>query len=76
MIHPFAAIAGWLMSDAIGRRKSLFIATIPVFISWSLLGYSESFLIIVIAFIVMGLGLGLKEAASLTYVAETWYFHA
>lgn len=73
MSHPIGAFVGWLLSDAIGRRKSLLLASIPFIIGWSMLGHSNSLLMINIAFTVMGLGFGLKEASSLVYTGEIWY---
>lgn len=70
MVHPFAAVIGWLLSDAIGRKKSLMLAAIPPIIAWTMLGFANSLTVINIAFMLMGLGLGLKEAASLTYTGE------
>lgn len=71
--HPFGCIAGWITSDSIGRRKSLLIANIPFVFAWSVLAYSRSLSIIYVAFIVMGFGLGLKEASSIAYTGEIWY---
>lgn len=73
--HPFGAFAGWIASDAIGRRKSLLIANIPLIFAWSVLAFARSLSSIYIAFIVMGFGLGLKEAASLSYTGEIWCVH-
>lgn len=71
--HPFGAFAGWITSDLIGRRKSLLIACVPFIFAWSVLAFARSLSTIYIAFIVMGLGLGLKEASSLAYTGEIWY---
>lgn len=70
MSHPIGAFMGWILSDSIGRRKSLLLASLPLIISWIMLSCANSLLIINIAFIIMGLGFGLKEASSLTYTAE------
>lgn len=72
--HPFGAFAGWILSDTIGRRKSLLLACIPFVIGWTMLYFSNSLALIYSAFAVMGLGFGLKEASSMTYTSEIWYF--
>lgn len=56
-----------------GRRKSIMFATIPFVIGWSLLSVGSSLEMINIAFLIMGLGVGLKEASSLIYVSEIRY---
>lgn len=61
---------GWILSDAIGRKKTLMLAAIPPIIAWIMLSFANSLAIINTAFMLMGLGLGLKEAASLTYTGE------
>lgn len=71
--HPFGAFAGWITSDSIGRRKSLLLASVPFIFAWSVLAFARSLSTIYIAFIVMGLGLGLKEASSIAYTGEIWY---
>lgn len=61
------------MSDAIGRKRSIMLAAIPSMIAWTMLGFADSFTFIIIAFLIMGLGLGLKEASSVTYTGEVTY---
>lgn len=46
------------------------MVNIPFIFAWSALGFADSLSTIYGAFIVMGFGLGLKEAASLTYATE------
>lgn len=46
------------------------MANIPFIFAWSALGFADSLSAIYVAFIVMGFGLGLKEASSLTYASE------
>lgn len=71
--HPFGAFGGWIMSDAIGRRKSLLLASIPFIIGWTTLYNANSLTMIYVAFAVMGIGFGLKEASSMTYTSEIWF---
>lgn len=71
--HPFGAIAGFIMSDGIGRRKSLMFASIPFVIGWAMLYNATSLAMIYAAFGIMGLGFGLKEASAMTYTSEIWY---
>lgn len=72
LAQPFGSFGGWIMSDAIGRRKSLLFASIPFIIGWAMLCYSQSLAMIYAAFAMMGLGFGLKEASSMTYTSEIW----
>lgn len=72
LAQPFGAFGGWIMSDAIGRRKSLLCASIPFIIGWTMLYNSKSLTMIYAAFGIMGLGFGLKEASSMTYTSEIW----
>lgn len=71
--HPIGSIIGCILNDSIGRRKSILLSSIPFIISWCMLGYANSLLIINVAFMIMGLGIGLKEASSQTYAGEIWY---
>lgn len=60
------------MSDAYGRKKTLLLSSIPFIIGWTMFNFSNSLSMINFAFIIIGLGSGLKEAPSLTYTGEVW----
>lgn len=51
------------------------MANIPFICAWSVLAFARSLSSIYIAFIVMGFGLGLKEASSMAYAGEIWYVY-
>lgn len=60
------------MSDSYGRRMTLLLSSIPFIIGWTMFNYSNSLALIYVAFLILGLGSGLKEASSLTYTGEVW----
>lgn len=55
-----------------GRRKGIFVASIPFIIGWTMFGLSNTLPTVYIAFAIIGLGTGLKESASLAYTGEVW----
>lgn len=60
------------MSDSYGRRMTLLLSPIPFIIGWTMFNYSNSLVLVYVAFLILGLGSGLKEASSLTYTGEVW----
>lgn len=58
------------LCDRYGRRKMIWIATIPLTISWLMLGFAQSFPLICICFSISGFCMGLKESPVLTFVSE------
>lgn len=51
---------------------TLLLSSIPFIIGWTMFNYSNSLALIYVAFLILGLGSGLKEASSLTYTGEVW----
>lgn len=50
-----------IITDAIGRRKTMLLVNIPHIIAWLMLGYANSITITYIAFGLLGIGVGLME---------------
>lgn len=71
--HPIGSLLSGPVCDKIGRRNAILLVTIPLTITWILLGFARSFSVICIGFAVMGFCMGLKESASITYVSEIRY---
>lgn len=68
--HPIGGLISGPLCDQFGRRKLLMAICIPLVSLWIMLGYAQSFPIICIGFVLMGICTGVKESPSLTYVCE------
>ncbi|XP_031634375.1 facilitated trehalose transporter Tret1-like [Contarinia nasturtii] len=68
--HPIGSLLSGPICDKIGRRKAILFVTIPLAITWIILGLSHSFPLICVCFAMIGFCMGLKEAPSVTYVSE------
>lgn len=68
--QPIGALLSGPLSDRIGRRKTLLLLTIPLTITWIVLGFAQSFPLICIGFTLIGFCMGLKETPAITYVSE------
>lgn len=66
--QPIGALLSGPLSDRIGRRKTLLMLTIPLTITWIVLGFAQSFSLICIGFTIIGFCMGLKETPAITYV--------
>lgn len=66
-----SVLSGWI-TEPIGRKKAMFFVNVPHVIAWTLLYYSSSLTEVLIAFVFLGLGVGLMEAPIITYVGEIW----
>lgn len=66
--QPIGALLSGPLSDRIGRRKTLLMLTIPLTITWIVLGFAQSFTLICIGFTIIGFCMGLKETPAITYV--------
>lgn len=64
-----STMSGWL-SGTIGRKKSMMLANIPHIFAWIMLFFATSISQVFLASILLGLGVGLMEAPTLTYVGE------
>lgn len=59
--------------DTLGRKRSMILVNIPYFLGWFVLWHSSSVNEIILGFILLGLAVGLMEAAVVTYLGEIWY---
>lgn len=73
MAHPIGSLLSGPISDKIGRRRAIMMVNIPLAIFWIILGFSQSFLVISIMFVLIGFCFGLKEAPSFIYISEIRY---
>lgn len=70
--QPFGSILSGFSNEAIGRKWTIILINIFLLISWSMLAYSSSALMAFSAFGILGFGLGLSSAPSMTYIGEIW----
>lgn len=71
--QPLGSMLSGLLSEPLGRKKSMFIVNVPHILAWLMLYYGSSKEMIFIAFGFLGLGAGLMEAPIITYLGEIWY---
>lgn len=70
MAHPIGSLLSGPISDKIGRRRAIMMVNIPLAIFWIILGFSRSFSVISVMFVLIGFCFGLKEAPSFIYISE------
>ncbi|XP_050527759.1 facilitated trehalose transporter Tret1-like [Daktulosphaira vitifoliae] len=70
IVGPFGLLLTGIITDKLGRRKSLQITYIPLILSWGILAYAESYKVILIARIILGYSIGTGMIVFL-YAAET-----
>lgn len=68
--QPVGSLLSGLLSEPLGRKRSMFIVNIPHVIAWLMLYWAASTKIVFIAFGLLGLGVGLMEAPIITYLGE------
>lgn len=73
--HPIGSLLSGPVCDKIGRRNTIAMVTIPLTITWIMLGFARSFPVICIGFAIIGFCMGLKESPSITYVSEIRWLH-
>ncbi|XP_065199701.1 facilitated trehalose transporter Tret1-like isoform X2 [Planococcus citri] len=67
---PFGCFVSGLITQPLGRKKSMMLLNIPFFTVWLLLYNATSVTTLYIALVISGLSGGLHEAPVLTYLAE------
>lgn len=72
---PLGSLASGPLSQCLGRRKTMMIATVPFVIVWLLFHYAWNSTMLFVALTMTGLTGGLLEAPVLTYVAEVTQPH-
>lgn len=72
---PFGCFVSGIVTQPLGRRRSMQLINIPFVAAWLLFYFSSEIWHIFLALILTGLGGGLMEAPVLTYVAEVTQPH-
>lgn len=70
--QPFGNILSGFINETIGRKWSIIFVNIFPLISWSMLAYSSSSAMAFTAFGILGFGIGLSSAPTMTYIGEIW----
>lgn len=68
--QPVGSVLSGLITEPIGRKKSMILVNIPHIIGWLMLAFATSLTELYIAVILLGLGVGFMEAPIVTYVGE------
>lgn len=70
LTEPLGSVfSGWI-TEQIGRKRSMFVASIPVIIAWTMLYLAQSTELIFVASVFNGFGAGLLGAPIYTYCGE------
>lgn len=72
---PFGCLLSGVLTQPIGRKRSMQFLNIPLIFSWLLFYFSTEMWHVFLALIITGLAGGLLEAPVLTYVAEVTQPH-
>lgn len=59
--------------DPLGRKSAMMVVNIPLGIAWFMMYRAASISEIYVANILLGLGVGLMEAPTITYIGEIWF---
>lgn len=70
VFEPIGSILSALITDYLGRKRSMMVVNLPLIIAWFMLYKASSVSQIFIANILLGLGVGLMESPIITYVGE------
>lgn len=70
--QPFGSLISAVLTDQIGRRKTMLFVTLPNLTAWIALAHAKSLPIIFVSFALFGIGAGLMEAPIMTYLSEIW----
>ncbi|XP_072933464.1 facilitated trehalose transporter Tret1-like [Epargyreus clarus] len=70
LCQPLGSVFSGPLLDYFGRKKALFIVNIPHLIAWLLMYYAWNVPSLFIANALLGIGTGIMEAPSVTYVGE------
>lgn len=61
-----------LFTDPLGRKRAMILVNIPYLVGWLMLYRANSVLEVFLAFIMLGMAVGLMEAPIVTYLGEVW----
>ncbi|CAB3233584.1 unnamed protein product [Arctia plantaginis] len=70
LCQPLGSIFSGPLLDHFGRKKALFLVNIPHVIAWLLMYYASNVPTLFIGNALLGIGTGIMEAPSVTYVGE------
>lgn len=73
LCQPLGSLLSGPLLDYFGRKKALFIVNIPHVMAWLLMHFAWDVPSLFIANALLGIGTGVMEAPSVTYVGEIWY---
>ncbi|XP_061394537.1 facilitated trehalose transporter Tret1-2 homolog [Musca vetustissima] len=68
---PVGSFLSGPMADYIGRRSTLLVSVIPLFIGWSVLALSQSYPMLIIGRLFCGFATGILGGPAQVYIAET-----
>lgn len=68
--QPIGSIFSGLITEPIGRKWAMIFVNIPVGAAWLLMYYAQEINMILIAFGLLGISVGLMEAPVMTYIGE------
>lgn len=70
VIEPLASILSAIVTDPLGRKRTMMLANIPLIIGWFMMYNATSVTEIFVANLMHGLANGLMESPTITYVGE------
>ncbi|XP_017150532.1 facilitated trehalose transporter Tret1-2 homolog isoform X1 [Drosophila miranda] len=68
---PFGSLLSGPLADYLGRRKTLLVSVIPLFLGWSTLATAKSVKIMIFARFLCGFATGILGGPGQVYIAET-----
>ncbi|KAH8254808.1 hypothetical protein KR032_012300, partial [Drosophila birchii] len=68
---PFGSLISGPLADYLGRRKTLLVSVIPLFLGWSTLAMAKSIKIVIFARFLCGFATGILGGPGQVYIAET-----
>lgn len=75
LCQPLGSIFSGPLLDHFGRKKALFLVNIPHVVAWLLMYYAWDVPSLFIGNALLGIGTGVMEAPSVTYVGEIRCVH-
>lgn len=70
LCQPLGSIFSGPLLDHFGRKKALFLVNIPHVVAWLLMYYAWDVPSLFIGNALLGIGTGVMEAPSVTYIGE------
>ncbi|XP_075168193.1 solute carrier family member pippin [Haematobia irritans] len=68
---PVGSFISGPMADYLGRRSTLLVSVIPVFLGWSILALSQSYPMLLVGRLLCGFATGILGGPAQVYIAET-----